>query len=741
MNISEHNEKFGCNLNCLKIEKEKQVGLISKFDLKCKMCGSSFILKTSKTDTTEQSTLDLNAGAVSGAIITGIGLSNLNEITASMELPTMPFRLYSKTHDAISVMWKTVAEETMLNAAKQEIEAAKLRGDVSSTGIAMIPVEADACWGKRSYKNNYSALSGVAAIIGEHTGKVLHIGVRNKYCVICARAYKKGQPAKAHKCTKNHAGSSTSMEQAILVEGFKNSIQERNLIYKTLIADGDSSTYKCILESRPYPDIPIQKIECTNHLLRNYNGKNLLLQKDTAIPLNERKLLNMDRLKRLRTAVRAAIRYRQQNDCTISTKIENLQKDIINSPRHIFGDHSGCNSYYCTEERKKEPNLVPLIPTLLLKLKKNASQLAYNSRSLLHCYTNNRAEQFNSIVAKMVGGKRVNFSLKDSYTTRCYAAVVSFNTGKPQYTFYKSICHASPGKSLKVLETRRHSKNMREVMTRTGSARKRLNYNPKDAHYGVECERPDMDPDDYEQGKELFLINLKEQASKRHEIERATVLQAESSLWLELRRCILTASSFGKVCKRRPNQNSAPLVKSILYTYKLDHIPSIKHGRDNESKALAQLSVQENIAIAKCGLFIDETHCYLGATPDGLCSEGLVEVKCPSSLSGIDPDTAIQEKKLKCFKLDSQFQVTMNKKHDWYYQVQGQLHITKKYICLFAVWTGPDFPLKVVRVAKDDVFWEEKMFPKLSHFYEKCVLPEIIDPRKARSMPLRQIFI
>ncbi|KAL0852581.1 hypothetical protein ABMA27_016931 [Loxostege sticticalis] len=741
INISKHNERFGCNLTYLKIEKEKQVGLISKFDLKCKMCGSCFVLKTSEADTSEEAKLDLNKGAVSGAIMTGIGLSNLNEITASMDLPTMSFRLYSKTHDAISDMWKTAAEETMVNAAKQEIEAAKTRGEVSNTGIAMIPVEADACWGKRSYKNNYSALSGVAAIIGEHSGKVFHIGVRNKYCVICARSNKKGQPAKAHKCSKNHSGSSTSMEQSILVEGFKNSIRERNLIYKTLIADGDSSTYKSILESRPYPDIPIQKIECTNHLLRNYNGKNLLLQKDTSIPLNERKLLNVDRLKRLRTAVRGAIKYRQQDSGTESSKIENLQKDIVNSPRHIFGDHSECSSYYCTEERKKEPNLVPLVPTLLLKLKKHASQLAYNSRSLLKCYTNNRAEQFNSIVAKMVGGKRVNFSLKDSYSTRCYAAVVAFNTGKPQYTLYKSICHASPGKSLKLLEARRHSKNIREVMARKGCARKIINCNPVDAHYGNNCERPDMDADDYERGKDLFLINLREQASKRHEIERATVLQAESSLWLELRRCILTASFFGKVCKRRANQNSAPLVKSILYTYNLDHIFSVKHGRDNEPKALAQLSVQEKLTIEKCGLFIDEELFYLGATPDGLCDEGIVEIKCPSSLFGINPDTAIETKKLKCFKLNSASQVVINQNHEWYYQVQGQLHITKKDVCLFSVWTGPEFPVKVVRVVRDDVFWQEKMLPKLTRFYQSCVLPEIIDPRKTRSMPLRQIFI
>lgn len=75
----------------------------------------------------------------------------------------------------------------------------------------MIAVEADACWSKRSYKNNYSALSGVADIIG----------VRNKFCLICTGANKKRDTPRTHNCTKTYSGSSTSMEQTILVKGFK----------------------------------------------------------------------------------------------------------------------------------------------------------------------------------------------------------------------------------------------------------------------------------------------------------------------------------------------------------------------------------------------------------------------------------------------------------------------------------------------------------------------------------------
>lgn len=55
-------------------------------------------------------------------------------------------------------------------------------------------------------------------------------------------------------------------------------------------------------------------------------------------------------------------------------------------------------------------------------------RLANNSGSLLHDVDTNAAETYNSVVAKFVGGKRLNFSLKGSYEVRCKAAAVSYNT-------------------------------------------------------------------------------------------------------------------------------------------------------------------------------------------------------------------------------------------------------------------------------------------------------------------------
>ena len=45
----------------------------------------------------------------------------------------------------------------------------------------------DGGWSKRSHKHSYNVKSGVAIIIGKETGKLLHIGVRNKFCHACAR--------------------------------------------------------------------------------------------------------------------------------------------------------------------------------------------------------------------------------------------------------------------------------------------------------------------------------------------------------------------------------------------------------------------------------------------------------------------------------------------------------------------------------------------------------------------------
>lgn len=61
-----------------------------------------------------------------------------------------------------------------------------------------------------------------AAIIAYRTKKVIFLGIRNKFCCMCARSKNE---IKEHKCWKNWNmnDSSTGMETSIVVEGFRNS--------------------------------------------------------------------------------------------------------------------------------------------------------------------------------------------------------------------------------------------------------------------------------------------------------------------------------------------------------------------------------------------------------------------------------------------------------------------------------------------------------------------------------------
>lgn len=83
-------------------------------------------------------------------------------------------------------------------------------------------------------------------------------------------------------------------------------------------------------------------------------------------------------------------------------------------------------------------------------------------------------------------------------------------------------------------------------------------------------------------------------------------------------------------------------------------------------------------------------------------------------------------------------QVTgLKETHDYYYDVQGLLHIWKKDVCLFGIWTSTNHQILVLRVQKDDFFFETKMKNRLSHFYYDWLLPELAEPRLARCMEIR----
>ncbi|XP_064479311.1 uncharacterized protein LOC135392531 [Ornithodoros turicata] len=194
----------------------------------------------------------------------------------------------------------------------------------------------------------------------------------------------------------------------------------------------------------------------------------------------------------------------------------------------------------------------------------------------------------------------------------------------------------------------------------------------------------------------------------------------------------LSSSNFGKVCKRRSTTLSSSLVKQLVYPRPFS-TSATEYGKQNEDVAIRLYEAQRNCSVQKCGLFVDLEYGFLAASPDGIVQDtGIAEVKCPASKKDLAPEAAAKAQNPRKF----QEQFALHQGHDYYYQIQGQFHITKREFCDSIVYTEQG--IHIERIMRDDDFWAKKMEPFLLPFYTDCMLPEIVDPRETRSMPLRE---
>ncbi|KMQ83895.1 hypothetical protein RF55_18845 [Lasius niger] len=194
------------------------------------------------SQSTEPEKLDLNKAAVAATITVGNGYAQLEEFCAAINISCMSEKTYIKHRENIVDDFQKTAIETMKMACELEKEFALERNETIN-GIPYITVIADGSWMKRLYGNTYDSLSGVGAIIGYRTKKVLFIGIRNKFCTVCDMGERNGLEPYSHKCYNNFdcKASSIRMESDAIVEDFKSSLEMHELIYKTVIADGYSS--------------------------------------------------------------------------------------------------------------------------------------------------------------------------------------------------------------------------------------------------------------------------------------------------------------------------------------------------------------------------------------------------------------------------------------------------------------------------------------------------------------------
>ena len=280
-----------------------------------------------------------------------------------------------------------------------------------------------------------------------------------------------------------------------------------------------------------------------------------------------------------------------------------------------------------------------------------------------------------------------------------------------------------------------------------------------DSSYGSTPAEPDIPEVELLQLCKEHLDRLKVSSEDIDNICQCTVDQNDdiSGEWMKQRRGRVTASSFGAIAKRK--SSFVPLVKRLLYAkhvttraMRYGHLHEV-HVRNAYTTYL--LDKHKNATVMRTGLHIDPKHNWIGASPDGIVNDpssvedprGLLEIKCPASAESTSLEELCGTSNFFLKYVDGKFH--LKKSHDYYYQIQGQLHVTCRSWCDLVVWTplgvppspptSPSYtPITVERINVDEDFWNTKIFPKLADFYMKHMLSEIASPRHLSGQPIRE---
>ena len=235
------------------------------FVVKCtsELCDWSDTFSTSKTLTSNhrgRKAYENNLRSCIAFREIGRGYQSILNFCKLMNMPPpMDKKSYRKTFTKLYRAYSNVAYQSISKAA-EDISIAP-----EADGIKNIIASSDGTWQRRGY----SSLNGVVTCISK--GKVLNYEVLCKVCQ-CKYWNKKKTTAEYeewklyHDCTINHTGSAGSMEATGVIKIFKRSVETKKLRYTTYLGDGDSNSFKDIVESNIYPGYEVEKHECIGHV-------------------------------------------------------------------------------------------------------------------------------------------------------------------------------------------------------------------------------------------------------------------------------------------------------------------------------------------------------------------------------------------------------------------------------------------------------------------------------------------
>ncbi|XP_026828856.1 uncharacterized protein LOC113562728, partial [Ooceraea biroi] len=202
--------------------------------------------------------------------ICGVGREGLNLFCSLMDIcQGIAANTYYACLENIYVAASAVYSCILKEAIEEEKEKNKEAGNIETH----LTVSGDGTWKKRGF----SSLFGVSTLVGKYSNKVVDAMIKSSFCQACnlwnnkkddnIAEYNEWYETHEETCSRNHEGSAGKMEIDAITEMFVRSKEKHGVLYVKYIGDGDSKTFRGILNVDPYAEdeITVIKKECVGH--------------------------------------------------------------------------------------------------------------------------------------------------------------------------------------------------------------------------------------------------------------------------------------------------------------------------------------------------------------------------------------------------------------------------------------------------------------------------------------------
>ena len=248
-------------------------GLGFKIAVSC-ACGVSCVNSGPMID----NAYEINRRIVFVMRLLGVGINELNLFCSLMDL----LRKFHNNNFAGSFENVTKAAKTLYEWSTQkavtEERAKTLKNEGSDINLI---VSGYGTWKKRGHTSRF----GVTTLAGKFSKKIINSIVKSTYCKSCEVWEKKKDTEEYEEwleghenCDVNRIGSAGKMEVDSVREMFSRLTDHYGVKYIRYIGDGDSATFKGLLNLYPY-DVHVQKLECYLHVTKRMETRCRYLKK------------------------------------------------------------------------------------------------------------------------------------------------------------------------------------------------------------------------------------------------------------------------------------------------------------------------------------------------------------------------------------------------------------------------------------------------------------------------------